>query len=137
MMSQLAFQATWRTQVREEMADELGERETLRMLYAMTVCDLLAVGETAWNDWKSKLLTELYERTRAFLLARRSSALARERSGLTAQQVAEVLGQHGALRASDVETFLCQPDATPRLASEGRAFAWPRITPAGGQVGLD
>ncbi len=134
-MSQLAFQRNVEDpKVAQELADELGERETLRMLYAMTVCDLLAVGETAWNDWKSKLLTELYERTRAFLLARRSSALARERSGLTAQQVAEVLGQHGALRASDVETFLSSMPDRYRLSTSpseaARHFALARrITP--------
>lgn len=47
-----------------EFAQEVGDAENLDMLYILSYGDTRAVGPGVWNDWKSSLLTELYERTR-------------------------------------------------------------------------
>jgi len=51
----------------ERVARDLGDLEYLRMLYALTYCDLRAVSPDSWNEWKSALVAELYEKTAAVL----------------------------------------------------------------------
>lgn len=41
--------------VGRDLADEIGTRERLDLLYVHSVCDLMAVGPDAWNDWKASL----------------------------------------------------------------------------------
>jgi len=109
-MSHQAFRRNLQDpRVAQELAEELEERELLRMLYVMTVCDLNAVGDTVWNDWKSKLLAELYERTLDVLAAARRPRFAhRDRQGLSAAQVLEALGPQAQDPASQkaLKTFL-------------------------------
>jgi [protein-PII] uridylyltransferase len=45
-------------------ASEIGTEERLNMLYVLTFADLYAVRESAWNDWISALLYQLYSTTR-------------------------------------------------------------------------
>jgi len=45
-----------------DFSHEVGSPETLRMLYALTAADIIAVGPGKWTEWKSELLTELFER---------------------------------------------------------------------------
>lgn len=40
---------------------DVGSPEALRMLYVLTAADLTAVGPGVWNEWKSELLTNLYD----------------------------------------------------------------------------
>jgi [protein-PII] uridylyltransferase len=47
-----------------EFATYVGDIENLDMLYVLSYADTRAVGPNVWNEWKSTLLTELYERTR-------------------------------------------------------------------------
>lgn len=47
-----------------EFAQYVGDIENLDMLYVLSYADTRAVGPNVWNEWKSSLLTELYERTR-------------------------------------------------------------------------
>jgi [protein-PII] uridylyltransferase len=47
-----------------EFANHVGDIENLDMLYVLSYADTRAVGPNVWNEWKSSLLTELYERTR-------------------------------------------------------------------------
>ncbi len=47
-----------------EFAQIVGDTENLDMLYVLSFADTRAVGPNVWNEWKSSLLTELYERTR-------------------------------------------------------------------------
>ncbi len=68
LMSHLAQQhniydeATWL-----QLAQAVGSPFMLQMLYILTCADLAAVGPGVLNDWKLKLLTELYLQTRAHL----------------------------------------------------------------------
>ncbi len=42
------------------LAREIGDEECLKMLYLLTVGDLMATGKSAWNDWVLGLLRELF-----------------------------------------------------------------------------
>lgn len=50
-----------------DFANEVGSIERLRLLLLLTVADIGAVGPGVLNKWKTDLLIELYERTRAQL----------------------------------------------------------------------
>ncbi len=47
----------------KELGEAVGFPEMLKMLYVLTACDLRAVSEESWNDWRGRLLAELFERT--------------------------------------------------------------------------
>ncbi len=46
-----------------EFSHQVGSPQTLRMLYALTAADIIAVGPGKWTDWKADLLTELFDRS--------------------------------------------------------------------------
>ncbi len=46
-----------------QFAELMGMSENLRMLYLLTFVDIKAVGPDVWNEWKGRLLRELYEKT--------------------------------------------------------------------------
>lgn len=48
-------------------AREVGDLESLDLLYLLTFADIRAVGPGAWTPWKGVLLDTLYLRTRVFL----------------------------------------------------------------------
>ena len=50
-------------QVAQQLAEEIGTLERLKLLYVHSVCDLMAVSPDAWTDWKDQLLAECYMRT--------------------------------------------------------------------------
>jgi [protein-PII] uridylyltransferase len=50
-------------------ADEVGTVDRLDKLYLLTYADIATVGPRTWTDWKGRLLRELYDKTRAVLLA--------------------------------------------------------------------
>ncbi len=52
-----------------EFARAVGDRENLRNLYLATFADIRASSKDAWNEWKGRLLRELYERTAEYLEA--------------------------------------------------------------------
>jgi [protein-PII] uridylyltransferase len=43
------------------------DKVSLRRLYLLTYADIAAVGPDVWNDWKDRLLLELYERALEYL----------------------------------------------------------------------
>ncbi len=43
-----------------QASDLIGDLERLTMLYLLTIADSKATGPSAWSDWKSSLLAELY-----------------------------------------------------------------------------
>lgn len=47
-----------------EVADLVGDRRTIDVLYLLTIADLRATGTSMWNEWRSTLIRGLYERVR-------------------------------------------------------------------------
>ncbi|MGQ9505159.1 MAG: HD domain-containing protein [Thermogutta sp.] len=50
-----------------QFAVEIGAPDVLRMMYILTVADLMAVSPDNWTAWKADLLAELYQRTMRYL----------------------------------------------------------------------
>jgi [protein-PII] uridylyltransferase len=50
-------------------AEEVGTVDRLQKLYLLTYADISTVGPGTWNEWKARLLRELYEKTLAALAA--------------------------------------------------------------------
>jgi [protein-PII] uridylyltransferase len=50
-----------------DVAKQMGTRERLDFLYLLTFADISSVGPEAWNEWRARLLSELYEKCRAIL----------------------------------------------------------------------
>lgn len=50
-----------------DFAAEVQSPERLKLLYILTVSDIMAVGPDRWNNWKAVLLADLYERTTQLL----------------------------------------------------------------------
>ncbi len=50
-----------------QAAELIGETQRLTMLYLLTIADSKATGPSAWSDWKSSLLSELYLSLKACL----------------------------------------------------------------------
>lgn len=50
-----------------KFSHEVGSPDALQMLFVLTAADISAVGPNTWNEWKSELLTTLYERTMLWL----------------------------------------------------------------------
>ena len=50
-----------------QAAELIGDAERLNMLYVLTIADSKATGPSAWSDWKSSLLSELYLSIKACL----------------------------------------------------------------------
>jgi [protein-PII] uridylyltransferase len=50
-------------------AEEVGSVDRLQKLYLLTYADISTVGPGTWNEWKARLLRELYEKTLAVLAA--------------------------------------------------------------------
>ena len=48
-------------------AEQVQNIERLDYLYLLTICDIRATNPQQWNDWKDKLLGELYNKTAALL----------------------------------------------------------------------
>jgi len=50
-----------------QAAELIGDTQRLTMLYLLTIADSKATGPSAWSDWKSSLLSELYLTLKACL----------------------------------------------------------------------
>lgn len=61
-----------------DFAELVQSPERLKMLYVLTVVDIMAVGPGVWNGWKSQLMSELYFATEQVLQGG-DSALDRDR----------------------------------------------------------
>ncbi|MDC0948970.1 [protein-PII] uridylyltransferase, partial [Gammaproteobacteria bacterium] len=48
-------------------AEQVGDREHLDNLYLLTIADIRATNPTLWNNWKRRLLSDLYANTGRFL----------------------------------------------------------------------
>jgi [protein-PII] uridylyltransferase len=74
----------------ERTARDAGDIEYLRLLYALTYCDLSAVSPESWTEWKSVLLAELFAKTAAFLAGKPSAHW----SGASHEQLLEAVRAH-------------------------------------------
>ena len=48
-------------------AETIGSRERLAMVYLLSIADSRATGPSAWSDWKSSLMREMYLKVDAYL----------------------------------------------------------------------
>ena len=69
----------------------VGSAEWLSMLYVLTVADISAVGPGIWNDWKSGLLTDLYDRAMLILSGKHPKFFEEERLSKVRKHVAKHL----------------------------------------------
>lgn len=51
----------------EIFCEQVDSIEKLNYLYALTICDIRAVGPATWTDWKGMLLAELYRAAAQFI----------------------------------------------------------------------
>ncbi|MGB6087646.1 [protein-PII] uridylyltransferase [Parvibaculum sp.] len=66
--------------------------ERLRMLYVLTVVDIMAVGPGVWNGWKGQLLRQLYFETEAVLQGGESALNRKSRVAEAKEALAARLG---------------------------------------------
>ena len=103
--------------------DTVGNRENLKRLYLLTYADIASVGPDVWNQWKDKLLLELYQSAEKYFVEGEAMFL----SG--AQQLSALAGAVMALEGfgrapGDIRRFLeLAPErylqtATPEEAHE-------------------
>ncbi len=86
-------------------AEECGTIDRLEKLYLLTYADIATVGPRTWTEWKSRLLRELYTKTRAQLaegVGRRPEPGTAEAAGRA--RVSEVLA--GRVQPKMAERFL-------------------------------
>jgi len=63
MMAHLAFRRDFtQPETLMEFIRQVGSAERLRMLYVLTAADMSAVGPGVWTEWKSEVLTDLFDR---------------------------------------------------------------------------
>jgi [protein-PII] uridylyltransferase len=85
-----------------EFSREVGSAERLRMLFVLTAADVTAVGPGVWTEWKSQLLSELYDRTLILLSGQDAAADPERRLAETKHEVLQIalkpdfIGRNGA-----------------------------------------
>jgi [protein-PII] uridylyltransferase len=114
-----------------KFARVMKDEETMRELYLLTLCDTAMTAPGNLNEWKSHLLRELYQRTRAHL--KRGPALAgAERSARVRarrRRVAALLGQ-------DEASLAGLPDRYIAMLPPGTIAQHVRLLNAGSPVAI-
>lgn len=100
-------------EVIHETAEAVGDLDTLRLLYVLSVADARASGPNVWNQWKAQLMRALFDRVSAVLDAR-ASDVPRE-SAPSVEAVAEALA--GRVPPEVVRAHLAGLDATYLLST--------------------
>lgn len=88
-------------------AEEVGTVDRLEKLYLLTYADIATVGPRTWTEWKSRLLKELFQKTRDVLARgeRRPEPGTAEQAGR--ELVASALAEHArAAPAGDRDRFV-------------------------------
>ena len=96
------------------VAEQIGDPELLRLLAALTEADSLATGESAWSEWKARLVAKLVERVALELAGVRPEVVATSGAGdeaLAARAAGGVL-----VEANGREVVVVAPDG-PRVFS--------------------
>ncbi|MBI3862361.1 MAG: [protein-PII] uridylyltransferase [Planctomycetia bacterium] len=92
---------------------DVGSPELLRMLYVLSASDIAAVGPGAWTNWKSELLTELFEGAQQILSGAPPKFREAERTREISAQVRRLL------EARPPSAAPPKADQAPRLARLG------------------
>ena len=74
-----------------QFSRDVGSPETFRMLYVLTVADVMAVGPGNWTDWKEELVTELFDRCMLILSGRHYSYHEQEQLNQVKRHVAHAV----------------------------------------------
>jgi [protein-PII] uridylyltransferase len=77
----------------KELAEAVMSIELLKMLYVHTACDLRGVSHESWNEWRGKLLADLFERTMDELRGIKREVAPRGHSQHLLDQIWEALQQ--------------------------------------------
>ena len=93
LMNHLAFRRdTSEEQLLVRFARDVGSPDLLRMLFVLTAADLDAVGPDVLDDWKTEILTELYQRTMRHLAGDSPAIMADEQLTQRRRAIEERLG---------------------------------------------
>ncbi len=98
-------------EVIRETAEAVGDLDTLRLLYVLSVADARASGPNVWNQWKAQLMRALFDRVSA-VLEQRASAPSPDAvaEALTGRFPPEVVRAH--LAGLDATYLLSTPPTT-------------------------
>ncbi|MDP1561534.1 MAG: HD domain-containing protein, partial [Pirellulaceae bacterium] len=81
LMSTLAFRRDITDrQVIQQLAQEVGSPQMLRMLFTLTCADMAAVAPGGFNEWRRSLMTELFYRVDAWFADQQNPEQTRERA---------------------------------------------------------
>jgi [protein-PII] uridylyltransferase len=89
-----------------DFADIVGSVPHLEQLYLLTFADTSGVGPGVWTAWKGALLSELYHRTRAYLVRRADDTAPSDRELRERLKPQILAAMHGHHTATHVDAFL-------------------------------
>ncbi len=108
----------------EEFATLVGDTRHLQALYLLTHADIRGTSPKVWNQWKGKLLADLYQQT-LYVLGREGGQ-APARQGVIAERQAEAMRllRYFALSATVHERLWKQLDTVYFLRHSAEEIAW-------------
>lgn len=109
-------------EVIERFASEVGDQERLDNLYLLTVADMRATSPKVWNDWKGKLLSDLYHHTSRAL--RRGIGAPIDAETKIRDIQAETLGLLKSAQAQAIPRLWHLFDPDYFLRNDAEALAW-------------
>ncbi|MEX2963411.1 [protein-PII] uridylyltransferase [Microbulbifer sp. TYP-18] len=111
-------------EVVHSFAREVGDREHLDYLYALTVADITGTNPELWNSWRASLMRQLYEATQSALRRGLENPIDREEiTEETRGQALEVLLAQG-LNAQSVEKIWGQMGEDYFVRESATSIAW-------------
>lgn len=125
-------------------AVEVGSPDVLKMLYVLTLADLAGVGPGVLNEWKQRLLTDLYEHTLHLLTSESPLEAASERISRRRDEVLSLARRHEGLAWFETQVislpasclFAWQPSEVVerlermRMLPRREAVAWGNFLPS-------
>jgi [protein-PII] uridylyltransferase len=109
-------------EVINQFAAQVGDQERLDNLYLLTVADMRGTSPKVWNDWKGKLLNDLYHDTsRALRRGKGQPIQAEDKIRDVQQETLQLLGDD---RAEVVSRLWAQFDQDYFLRNVPESLAW-------------